>query len=128
MSQDPSQALHAAEQRALHANLPTSDNELSLLDDPAEWESFGKPVGAEAGDMDTANVWDSQIALEGMYCSTCALTIEDALRAVPGVLRVEVSAAARRAKVVWAPDQVKPSVWMAAVGKAGYKAVPARDA
>lgn len=128
MSQDPSQALHAAEQRALHANLPTSDNELSLLDDPAEWESFGKPVGSEAGDMDTANVWDSQIALEGMYCSTCALTIEDALRAVPGVLQVEVSAAARRAKVVWAPDQVKPSVWMAAVGKAGYKAVPARDA
>ena len=128
MSQDPSQALNAPEKSALHANLQTSDNELSLLDDPAEWESFGKPVGAEAGGMNTAKAWDSQIALEGMYCSTCALKIEDALRAVPGVLRVEVSAAARRAKVVWAPDQVKPSAWMAAVNQAGYKAVPARDA
>ncbi len=66
--------------------------------------------------------------LEGMHCAACALTIEDALRAVPGVLQADVSAATRRARVVWRPDHVQPSQWMQAVRKAGYHAMPAMDA
>ncbi|MDD2547183.1 MAG: cation-translocating P-type ATPase [Burkholderiaceae bacterium] len=73
-------------------------------------------------------LWDSQVVLEGMHCAACALTIEDALRAVPGVLQAEVSAATRRARVVWNPQTVLPSQWMAAVQKAGYNALPAMDA
>ena len=57
----------------------------------------------------------------------CALTIEDALRAVPGVEQVDVSGATHRARVVWRPNQVLPSQWMAAVQKAGYRALPAMD-
>nr|WP_228529972.1 cation-translocating P-type ATPase [Diaphorobacter caeni] len=63
-----------------------------------------------------------------MHCAACALSIEDALRQVPGVLEVDVSAATRRARVVWRPAQVLPSQWMAAVRKAGYRSLPAMDA
>ncbi|MNZ95495.1 Copper-exporting P-type ATPase A [compost metagenome] len=63
-----------------------------------------------------------------MHCAACALTIEDALRSVPGVERAEVSAATQRARVVWKPAQVLPSQWMGAVQRAGYQAFPARDA
>ena len=94
----------------------------ALLDDPQEWGSFGRPAGEVPQDPAQATVWDSQVVLEGMHCAACALTIEETLRAVPGVERVEVSAATRRARVVWRPSQVRPSQWMAAVQKAGYQA------
>ena len=68
------------------------------------------------------------MVIEGMHCAACALTVEDALRAVPGVLQAEVSAASQRARVVWSAEQVQPSRWMQAVRAAGYRAVPANDA
>ncbi len=73
-------------------------------------------------------MWDSFVVLEGMHCAACALTIEEALQAVPGVDKAEVSAATRRARITWRPAQVLPSEWMAAVQSAGYSALPARDA
>lgn len=111
-----------------------NDHAQHVLDDPAEWMSFGKPLvstGAPSSSvMDPARVpvWESHIVLEGMYCATCAFTIEAALRAVPGVQHAEVSAATHRARVVWAASEVKPSQWMAAVRSTGYGAVPAQDA
>lgn len=132
MSESPQQ-LPPLDQEAVESlsNITAATGELHLLDDPAEWGSFGKPYGAPAAQAEApeeVQVWESQVALDGMYCSTCALTIEDALRAVPGVQQVEVSAAAKRAKVVWWPSQVRPSQWIKAIEKAGYKAVPAHDA
>jgi Cu2+-exporting ATPase len=102
----------------------------SLLDDPQEWSAFGRPVApAGIAPVDPAScTWDSHVVLEGMHCAACALTIEDALRSVPGVLQADVSAATRRARVVWQPSQVQPSQWMEAVRKAGYRAMPALDA
>ena len=101
-----------------------------LLDDPQEWSAFGRPVGptGQAAEDPASCAWDSQVVLDGMHCAACALTIEDALRSVPGVLQAEVSAATRRARVVWQPSQVQPSQWMDAVHKAGYRAMPAMDA
>lgn len=109
-----------------------------LLDDPQEWLAFGRPCSPngtplKAGDgalpiESAATFWESQIVLDGMHCAACALTIEDELRKVPGVLQADVSAATRRARVIWCPDQVVPSQWMAAVQKAGYRAMPAMDA
>ena len=63
-----------------------------------------------------------------MHCAACALTIEDALKAVPGVGEVDVSAATRRARVLWSPAAVRPTQWMAAVQRSGYRATPAMDA
>ncbi len=95
---------------------------LGLLDDPQEWSAFSRPLESQAG------CWESHLVIEGMHCAACALTIEDALRGVPGVASASVSAGSHRARVVWQADTVQPSGWMRAVQKAGYRAVPANDA
>ncbi|MBF6630205.1 MAG: cation-translocating P-type ATPase [Comamonas sp.] len=113
--------------------LPSISNHIHLLDDPLEWDSFGRPAEPELANhlqgFDPFNVpvWDSHFALNGMHCSTCALTIEDALRATPGVIKAEVSAAARRARVVWRPQEVLPSKLLEIVRELGYEALPAKD-
>src|SRR5574343_26868 len=95
---------------------------LGLLDDPQEWAAFSRPVAGQDGG------WESHLVIEGMHCAACALTIEDALRAVPGVTQARVSAGSYRASVVWQQDQVLPSRWVQAVQRVGYRAVPANDA
>lgn len=124
--------LQGASQHASEEQGSQHQTALQLLDDPQEWPNFGKPLGgapsSSSYDPATVPVWDSQVVLEGMYCATCALTIEDALRAVPGIEQVEVSAAAHRARVVWDARVLKPSQWFEAIRKAGYQAVPAQDA
>lgn len=111
-----------------------SSNHLHLLDDPLEWESFGKPVDPEGAqrseslDPEREAVWDSHFVISGMHCATCALTIEDALRAAPGVVKAEVSAAACRARVVWMPSKTLPSTLLQVVRSVGYEAMPAKDA
>ena len=95
---------------------------LQLLDDPLEWEAFSRPHGA------AAQCWESNLLIEGMHCAACALTIEDALRKVPGVISAQVGSASHRAKVVWSAQHVQPSRWMQAVEAAGYVPVPAHDA
>ena len=93
-----------------------------LLDDPHEWSSFSRLDAKNAG------CWESNLMIEGMHCAACALTIEDVLLRVPGVVRANVSAGSHRAQVVWVADVVLPSGWMRAIEAAGYRAVPANDA
>ena len=95
---------------------------LALLDDEQEWRAFSRPVAQQPG------CWESNVLIEGMHCAACALTIEDALKSVPGVRTVAVSAGSHRAKVVWESQAVAPSGWMQAVHEAGYRALPANDA
>lgn len=80
-----------------------------LLDDPQEWSSFSRLDAKNAG------CWESNLMIEGMHCAACALTIEDVLLRVPGVVNAEVSAGSHRARVVWAADAVLPSGWMRAM-------------
>ncbi len=94
---------------------------LELLDDEQEWTTFSRPHASQQG------CWESSVVIEGMHCAACALSIEDALRGVPGVRDAEVSAGSRRAKVVWDAQAVAPSLWMRAVQQAGYRALPAND-
>ena len=95
---------------------------LILLDDPQEWEAFSRRL------EDQADGWESHLVIEGMHCAACALNVEDALRAVPGVESASVSAGSRRARLRWSARQTRPSRWMRAVELAGYRAVPAQDA
>nr|WP_295786763.1 cation-translocating P-type ATPase [Rhodoferax sp.] len=94
---------------------------LALLDDPLEWSAFSRPSAQGAG------CWESSVVIEGMHCAACSLTVEDALKKVPGVLSAQVGAASHRARIVWSATQVVPSVWMQAVQASGYRAVPAND-
>jgi len=98
------------------------DEHLRLLDDPEEWPQFSQADPTQEG------CWTSSVVFEGMHCAACAISIEDALRQVPGVKSVQVSAASHRGRVVWSARQTQPSVWMQASAAAGYKAVPANDA
>lgn len=102
--------------------LPASASQIELLDDPDEWGVFSRRCANQA------DAWESSVAIEGMHCAACALTVEDALKAVPGVKDVQVSPGSHRARVTWLPEQVKPSQWMQALQGTGYRAVPANDA
>jgi P-type Cu2+ transporter len=95
---------------------------LKLLDDPQEWAAFSLPEKNQAG------CWSSSVVFEGMHCAACAITLEDALRAVPGVESVQISAASHRGRIVWSPEKTRPSLWMRSVENFGYKAIPANDA
>ncbi|MFM2239479.1 MAG: hypothetical protein RJA69_853, partial [Pseudomonadota bacterium] len=99
----------------------------ALLDDPQAWQQFSHPLDPQTTAWSVAGAWSSQVMLEGMTCAACALSIESALRAVPGVQDVTVNAATHRAQVVWCPERVQPSAWFQAVETAGYRAVPAQD-
>lgn len=99
-----------------------SQDDWRLLDDPQEWVAFSRPDAAGA------NCWESNLLIEGMHCAACSLNIEEALLRVPGVRRAEVSAGSHRARLVWSADEVRPSDWMLAVQKVGYRAIPANDA
>jgi Cu2+-exporting ATPase len=63
-----------------------------------------------------------------MHCAACAITIEQALKAIPGVQEVQVSAASHRGRITWKESVTRPSQWMAAAAQAGYRALPANDA
>ncbi|HMS06464.1 MAG TPA: cation-translocating P-type ATPase [Burkholderiaceae bacterium] len=93
---------------------------VALLDDPAQWGGFGRALDSGA--------WESHVVIDGMHCAACALNIEDALARVDGVRAAEVSSANRRARVVWDSAVAQPSDWIGAIARAGYRAVPARDA
>ena len=95
---------------------------LAMLDDPHEWSAFSRSLAGQP------SCWESSVVFEGMHCAACALTIEDALRRVPGVLSADVSAASHRGRIVWSDQAIKPSGWMQAAAHAGYPAVPANDA
>lgn len=115
-------ALAAATPPAVVVNAAAEDERLRLLDDPQEWGCFSQPETGRDG------CWASSVVFEGMHCAACAITLEDALRQVPGVQSVQVSGASHRGRVVWSERQTQPSVWMRAVRQAGYRAVPANDA
>ena len=95
---------------------------LAMLDDPQEWTAFSRSLPGQS------SCWESSVVFEGMHCAACALTIEDALRRVPGVLSAQISAASHRGRIVWSDQTIKPSGWMQAAARAGYPAVPANDA
>ena len=93
-----------------------------LLDEPQEWQIFSQVS------PDKPQCWASSVVFEGMHCAACAITIEDALKAIPGVQEVQVSAASHRGRITWKEGVTRPSDWMTAAAKAGYRAVPANDA
>jgi len=95
----------------------------AVLDDRAGWEAFSRPAPAQAAGA----CWESHVAIDGMHCATCSLTLEQALRSVPGVLEASVNGASQMARVVWAEGATRPSQWFGAVARAGYQALPATD-
>ncbi|MBK6866467.1 MAG: cadmium-translocating P-type ATPase [Burkholderiales bacterium] len=99
----------------------------ALLDERDEWLEFSRPQGG-ADAQGPGTHWESTVVFEGMHCAACAVTIEQALRASPGVREAEVNAASHRGRVVWEEGATVPSRWMEAVLRSGYRPLPAHDA
>jgi len=69
------------------------------------------------------------LPVEGMTCATCALRVEKALAAVPGVTRAEVNLATERASIDGVRGVLHAADLIAAVRRAGYDAtLPSGDA
>lgn len=64
------------------------------------------------------------LLIEGMRCSACVWLIERSLGALPGVAKVQVNAAASRARVVWDSTQTALPRLLETVARAGYRALP----
>ncbi|NTU78678.1 MAG: heavy-metal-associated domain-containing protein, partial [Chloroflexales bacterium] len=52
------------------------------------------------------------LAIEGMHCAACSLTVEEVLQRLPGVDNVQVNGASAVARVAWSPGQSQPSAWL----------------
>jgi Cu2+-exporting ATPase len=91
----------------------------AALDSHEGWQDFSRPL---AGGR-----WESFIAVDGMYCAACSLTIEQALLQVDGVEAVQVNGGAATARIVWVEGRCRPSDWLAALRRAGYDGLPAAD-
>jgi Cu+-exporting ATPase len=63
-----------------------------------------------------------ELAISGMTCATCALRVEKALAAVPGVTHASVNLATERATVEGVGGTLRPVDLVAAVDRAGYDA------
>ncbi|MDO8442547.1 MAG: cation-translocating P-type ATPase [Polaromonas sp.] len=104
----------------------TPASRLAVFDDPEEWAIFSqscdKPAVAATG------LWESQVMVQGMHCAACSLTLEQALLGIRGVVAAQVSAASKRASVVWSAALTRPSQWMAVPQALGYRLLPASDA
>lgn len=62
---------------------------------------------------------EKTMQINGMMCNHCKMTVEKALKAVPGVENVEVDLAAKCAKITLNAD-VADDVLMDAVAKKGF--------
>jgi P-type Cu+ transporter len=67
------------------------------------------------------------LSLRGMSCAACAQSIEEALRAVPGVRQSSVNFATEQAAVTFDAQQTDLERIRAAVDAAGYAAYPLQD-
>jgi len=67
---------------------------------------------------------NATMKLRGMSCASCANTIEDAIRSVPGVEACNVNFGAEQATVIYDPQQTNLGIIQDAVDAAGYVAKP----
>ncbi|MFI4908703.1 MAG: heavy metal translocating P-type ATPase, partial [Steroidobacterales bacterium] len=82
------------------------------------------PAAAASPGLDVARAPREMrsLAISGMTCATCALRVERALAAVPGVARAEVNLANSRGSVEGLAGRLRPADLLAAVRRAGYDA------
>ncbi|OGY62939.1 MAG: hypothetical protein A2745_00560 [Candidatus Harrisonbacteria bacterium RIFCSPHIGHO2_01_FULL_44_13] len=67
-----------------------------------------------------------QFLIQGMHCVSCVLTIEHALKKVPGVKSASVNFATEKAMVEY-EDSVTPEILREAVAQTGYKLILSQD-
>lgn len=67
------------------------------------------------------------LKLRGMSCASCANSIEEAIRSVPGVAECNVNFGAEQAAVTYNPDKTNIEKIQAAIDEAGYSSYSLQD-
>lgn len=67
------------------------------------------------------------LRVDGMWCASCGLVLEDALMALPGVLDAEASYSASLVRVTWDPAATALDALLERIALLGYRAAPARE-
>jgi Cu+-exporting ATPase len=99
----------------------------ALLDAPGDRASRAADASArKARAAAAAGASRETLRVDGMWCSSCSLVLEDALLALDGVLDAEVSYAAGLARVTWDPSVTDSPALLERIGLLGYRAQPAR--
>lgn len=78
------------------------------------------PPSTTTGNAKVETMKTTELALDGMHCDGCARTVEAVVGRVPGVRRVEVSFADRRALILHDPEAAPAAELLGAVRKAGF--------
>ncbi len=100
-----------------------------LLSPAGDRRARGSAAGArKAAAAAAAGARRETLRVDGMWCTSCGLVLEDALMALPGVLDAETSYAASLLRVTWDPTQVALDAITDRITLLGYHAVPAREA
>ncbi|MHB9090204.1 MAG: heavy metal translocating P-type ATPase, partial [Chloroflexota bacterium] len=64
---------------------------------------------------------NTRMGIEGLYCASCVVTIEEALRRTPGVLSANVNLATEEARVEYLPGLTNLATLGRAITEAGYR-------
>jgi Cu+-exporting ATPase len=68
-----------------------------------------------------------EYSVQGMSCSSCALTVENALKHIPGVLDAQVSFTDKKARISYKKQQTDPRLFKKKVKQAGYSLENIKD-
>lgn len=93
----------------------------TILDTEEQWQEFSEPYSGSAEQP----LVQSSLLLDGLRCAACSGIIEQGLQSSPGVVSARVSMSKKRAVVVWAPAETRPSRILSTVQSLGYSASPA---
>jgi Cu+-exporting ATPase len=69
----------------------------------------------------------AEYSVQGMSCASCALTVEKALKHLPGVLEVQVSFADKKARISYEKTKTGPRLFKKKVKQAGYSLENIKD-
>lgn len=67
---------------------------------------------------------EAMLLVEGVRCTACVWLIERALGAAPGVVKVQVNAASRRARIVWRHADITLPEILSLLARTGYRGLP----
>lgn len=79
----------------------------------------GSPAHAESKSDNTKSIL---IPIGGMSCGACAASVKKTLKAIDGVVEVEISLEHRNGRVRYMEGKVSPGRLVAAINQLGYKA------
>lgn len=96
--------------------MPAELRDLGLFDHPDFQADFVQPVGEHER--------EASLILEGITCAACVWLNERHVRGLPGVSRMDVNYATRRARVRWDTRVTQLSAILGAIQAIGYRAYP----